>query len=280
MKEMISSSDMRLWLIQRGTFKDTADADIKGIDSLISYHYMGSAEFEFGALRHALTHFVSHYSDIVALEIPLFDLETNGITMFCLKDQKVDAEATIVACGTDPHPSLQERCNLWDYLTGGSFDSWSDNTDFWWALNRRDSYPQTEQTQWMACPSYQARRLALALKHSHTKTNTLPIENIIDIVTPVTEHIKPCIQVIRDPNEGRRERRYIVTDEVGTVHNINTRIITSVEKVADAVIVKSKRLTFVVKCSGHRLNWFATNMEKVSIGSQFYRLTSQTITQK
>lgn len=262
MKEIkeISHGDMRLWCIQRGTFKDVADENIKDIDSLLSFQYMGSSEFEFGALFQALTHFRSCYSDIVALEIPLFDLETNGITMFCLKSQKEDAEATIIACGNEPQPDLQERCGFWDYLTGGTFDNWAEYTDFWWAFSRRNSLK--EQTQWMACPSYQARRLALALKRSLAAATAKPIDSIPDIVTPITEHIKPCIKVERDRKERRGERRYVVTDETGTVHNINTRIIVSVEKMSDAVIVKSKKLTFVVKCSGHRLNWFATNMEK------------------
>jgi hypothetical protein len=224
-RPLISHGDMRLWLIQRGTFKDTTDVAIDGIDSLISFHYMGSSEFEFGALFHALTHFLDHYSDIVASELHLFDLETNGITMFCLKDQKVDAEATIIACGNERDPDLQERCNFWNYLSGGSFDDhWCDSTNFWWALERRDTYPRTEQTQWMACPSYFAQRVALALKRSYIKTHDTAIEKVSDITTPIAEYIKPCIQVVRNLDKSRRGRHYVVTDEAGTVHNINTHM--------------------------------------------------------
>lgn len=46
---------MNFYLIQRGTFKDIKDLnDITGIDSIITWDYMGSAEFEFGSLPKSL----------------------------------------------------------------------------------------------------------------------------------------------------------------------------------------------------------------------------------
>ena len=42
---------MDVYLIQRGNFKKS---DRKGIDGLLSFQYMGSSEFEFGALGESL----------------------------------------------------------------------------------------------------------------------------------------------------------------------------------------------------------------------------------
>ena len=50
---------MNIYLVQRGKFKDVALEKIQGIDSCIEYDYMGSAEFEFGALGESLKRIIS-----------------------------------------------------------------------------------------------------------------------------------------------------------------------------------------------------------------------------
>lgn len=45
---------MDIYLVQRGTFKTIDINDIVGIDSLINFDYMGSSEFEFGAMPKSL----------------------------------------------------------------------------------------------------------------------------------------------------------------------------------------------------------------------------------
>ena len=53
---------MTFYLVQRGTFRDKIDiSKITGIDSIISWDYMGSSEFEFGALPTSLKRIVFNY---------------------------------------------------------------------------------------------------------------------------------------------------------------------------------------------------------------------------
>lgn len=51
---------MDIYLVQRGKFKTIDINAIEGIDSLIEFDYMGSAEFEFGAKRKSLERIMKH----------------------------------------------------------------------------------------------------------------------------------------------------------------------------------------------------------------------------
>ena len=53
---------MESYLVQRGSFKDNVNFDaITGIDSIIDWDYMGSSEFEWGALPKSLKRIVALY---------------------------------------------------------------------------------------------------------------------------------------------------------------------------------------------------------------------------
>jgi len=60
---------MKSWLVQRGEFKIIKDNDIIGMDSLITWDYMGSAEFEFGALPQSLKRMVKEFNQYQLFEI-------------------------------------------------------------------------------------------------------------------------------------------------------------------------------------------------------------------
>jgi hypothetical protein len=52
-----------IYLVQRGTFKDRIDiSKIGGIDDIIEWDYMGSAEFEFGAMSKSLKRIMKRYA--------------------------------------------------------------------------------------------------------------------------------------------------------------------------------------------------------------------------
>lgn len=65
--------------IQRGKFR--INSNKKGIDSLIKFDYMGSSEFEFGALPKSLTHIRDKIQNYSGKKFNFFEL--NSKTIFC-----------------------------------------------------------------------------------------------------------------------------------------------------------------------------------------------------
>lgn len=71
---------MKSYLIQRGTFKDNIDiSTITGIDSIIDFDYMGSSEFEFGAMSKSLKRIINKYR---------FDPSKSGISVIFTMEGK------------------------------------------------------------------------------------------------------------------------------------------------------------------------------------------------
>jgi hypothetical protein len=72
---------MKTWLLQRAKF---SDRDFKkGIDSIVQFDYMGSSEFEWGALPNSLGRIRAY----TYLDVPIGD---KVITVFCKESQKTE----------------------------------------------------------------------------------------------------------------------------------------------------------------------------------------------
>lgn len=54
---------MNIYLVQRGEFKDIDIDKINGIDDLVGFQYMGSSEYEWGALPKSLKRIVQMFKD-------------------------------------------------------------------------------------------------------------------------------------------------------------------------------------------------------------------------
>ena len=74
---------MKTWLIQRGKFENREHKS--GIDSILSFDYMGSSEFEWGALPKSLGNMRSGLNEYTYLDVPIQD---KTITVFCKDSQK------------------------------------------------------------------------------------------------------------------------------------------------------------------------------------------------
>jgi hypothetical protein len=76
---------MITYLIQRGIIEDRDHK--KGIDSIVSFDYMGAAEYEFGALPDSLKRLRSKINEYIYLDVLI-----NGkyISVFCNDNQKSD----------------------------------------------------------------------------------------------------------------------------------------------------------------------------------------------
>lgn len=117
---------MTPYLVQRGKF---GDRDYKqGIDSILLFDYMGSSEFEWGALPKSL----GRIRDKIQL-YGFIDTNINGkaITVFCSQDQKSEVDEYL--------ERLANNCYLKEY---SDFDNYvadkpifKSKTDFWWDID-------------------------------------------------------------------------------------------------------------------------------------------------
>lgn len=101
---------MKTQLIQRARFEDRDYK--KGIDSIVHFDYMGSSEFEFGALPESLGKIRSSISEYTYLDVPVKD---KVITVFCKDSQKSDVKTYLNNLADDKF-TLQERSDFDNYI--------------------------------------------------------------------------------------------------------------------------------------------------------------------
>lgn len=118
---------MKSYLVQRASFLDREGKE--GIDSILRFDYMGSSEFEWGALPKSLKAIrenLNEYDDC--------DLNINGkeITVFYHKDRKDEAIENILALASD-ELRLKEYCDLKHHIYESKINRRTN--DFWWDIN-------------------------------------------------------------------------------------------------------------------------------------------------
>jgi len=116
------------YLIQRGKIENR---DWKtGIDSIIRYDYMGSAEFEFGALSdslHAIREVISEYA---LIDIPF---KNKIITIFCQASDKPEMEEFLEKLYKKEY-HLKEWSAFPEVVNGGD-SFYTDRVNFWWDID-------------------------------------------------------------------------------------------------------------------------------------------------
>ena len=132
---------MRSYLVQRGTFKHHNKDEITGIDSLISWDYMGSAEFEFGALPQSLGRIISSWGKYEAVETPLENKDGIKIMLLCPKDKSQESIQCVIDVSQKKHRT-KESVHLQEYLEGKNKKDSYYRANFWWDI----------ENDWMACP--------------------------------------------------------------------------------------------------------------------------------
>ena len=124
---------MKTYLIQRAEIHDRDYK--KGIDSIIELDYMGSAEFEFGAVQDSLAVIRENEAEYTYLDIPM-----NGkvITVFCNSKQKQDIKTYLKELASG-NMQLKERSEFDDCVNPSERKKqWQAKhplrTNFWWDL--------------------------------------------------------------------------------------------------------------------------------------------------
>lgn len=134
------------YLIQRCQLKKPAPKrdDIKGVDSLLSYDYMGSSEFEWGAQPAALKRLTPQIADVKIFETPLKATDGRGLFLVCVESNKDEAlrQVTIVAdekkARTKEHVGLERalKCEYKGYTTKDLVVWWDIDHDWFACLGK------------------------------------------------------------------------------------------------------------------------------------------------
>lgn len=150
------------WLIQRGKFVTDKPAKSLNIDQNISYDYMGSAEFEWGAIPKAFRRMMYHFHKYVTVHTGIFSPDGEELILFC-KNEHADLILSMVKEFIANPYSLKEYSELEKIPVAKNNDtSWRGRvTDFWWNI---DSH---EYGDWMACMSPNADLLVKILTADH-----------------------------------------------------------------------------------------------------------------
>lgn len=118
---------MKTYLIQRGKFEDKEN-NKKGLDSIVELDYMGSSEFEWGALPKSLVRIRKQINNYDCFDIVVGD---KTVTVFCQELHLSNIEQYL-------SDIAQNKMRLKEF---SAFDSYINNDetfrnrfDFWWDI--------------------------------------------------------------------------------------------------------------------------------------------------
>lgn len=116
------------WLIQRAKFDNNKGGT--GIDALLRFDYMGSAEFEFGALPKSLKRIRASIADYTQFQYSFKNYPAKVVTV-CCKKEHADSVGEILEQLSDNSLRLKESVCLHYYVKSEPEEKY---TDFWWDL--------------------------------------------------------------------------------------------------------------------------------------------------
>ncbi len=119
------------YCIQRAKFESRNDKI--GIDKLLRFDYMGSAEFEFGALPESLKRVRANFNDYMIFDYSFKKFPSKSVTIYCKKEQ-YDFIGDILEELAERKIRLKERCDLSDWLN--EKESSYKRNDFWWDIDQ------------------------------------------------------------------------------------------------------------------------------------------------
>jgi len=110
------------YLIQRGTFKENINiSKIEGIDSILSFNYMGSSEFEFNALPASLKRFMKEYYK-PNIDVHSIKINNKDFWIYCTSDfdeNDITAITNLFQLKvTNPYGGLKEVIDIDHYFEG------------------------------------------------------------------------------------------------------------------------------------------------------------------
>lgn len=124
------------WLIQRGSFRDLNNLQFLGgsNDHLINPDYMGSAEFEFGAIPKAFRRLMGHLEEYNLYVLDITNINGVPFCLFCKKDRYDDILAELKSYISNRY-QLKEYSGIHAHLSNSADDAWLRRTNFWWCID-------------------------------------------------------------------------------------------------------------------------------------------------
>lgn len=125
----------RLWLIQRGRFKDVLRENITGIDSLLKFDYMGAAEFEFGALPKSLRRMIEANDGLYDfLEVTsVKDKDKNTARVYCKREETSAVIEAVKTLSRNDY-GYKEAALMNKYIKEGAESDDYFSCNFWWDI--------------------------------------------------------------------------------------------------------------------------------------------------
>ena len=118
------------YLIQRAKFQDKPHPTDTGIDKILSFDYMGSSEFEWGALPKSLKRIRQDIDYYIQFQYSFTKHPAKVVTVFCTKQQQ-EFVPQILELLSEDRIWLKETCDLPKYISG---DVSYPTNDFWWDI--------------------------------------------------------------------------------------------------------------------------------------------------
>jgi len=103
----------------------------KGIDSIVKFQYMGSAEYEFGALPDSLDRVREDIDKYVSFDYEFEKAPGKVVTVFCNEDIKYGMEVVLESLANGEY-TLKEYSDLDNFVHPEK--NWEGSTDFWWDI--------------------------------------------------------------------------------------------------------------------------------------------------
>lgn len=103
------------YLIQRAKFAENGHG--LGIDSILQFDYMGSAEFEFGALPDSLKRIRKNIAEYTQFQYSFKKHPSKLVTVFCTKEQQEYIPEILEGLARDKF-MLKEYCDLKKHIIG------------------------------------------------------------------------------------------------------------------------------------------------------------------
>jgi hypothetical protein len=266
------SIEIKPYLIQRGSFKNISDNEIVGIDSLISFEYMGFSEFEWGSIPKAMIDLCQHWHTYKILQVDeIQDIDGNFFyyvapESFSTRGDPATAEdlrAVMINLFTKRfHYRLKEPSYCYERIHGGSFGNRIPDTNFWWDI----------ENNWMACFGADIKRLILAIQKVCEK-KALPYEggpSVLDKVFSVPvfalDIVKSKVTVtdfsgnmtiihlknVAGVSEGERDLIVQVKTKSGDLRNLSIQVSSGIRRdylvrILQEAVDRSNSLNFINK---------------------------------
>jgi hypothetical protein len=125
---------MHFYLIQRGNFNKDGNG-LTGRDGVVDLDYMGSAEFEFGAIPRSFRRIMHDFNNYIYTPTGIYTKENNELILFSNQDSSNEIVDGLISFIRNPY-HLKEYSEL-EKIPNSSVSDTGYNklgTDFWWCI--------------------------------------------------------------------------------------------------------------------------------------------------